>query len=75
MARANLASMSIDVRMKAGVGQPVVTPARRAINEKIATAVPAYVTERDGFKDIAVARGHHARVRRLVTKSAYRHCY
>jgi ATP-dependent protease Clp ATPase subunit len=37
--------------------------------------VNAYVTERDGFKDIAVARGHHARVRRLVTKSAYRHCY
>src|SRR5260370_37189626 len=36
----------------------VVAPARGTVNEKIAAAVPAYVTERDSFKSFPFARGH-----------------
>ena len=35
----------------------VVAPARGAVDEQIAAAVTAYVTERDGLKGLAAARG------------------
>ena len=38
----------------------MITPAGHAINEKIAAAMPAYVTERDGLESVAVAWCHVA---------------
>jgi hypothetical protein len=49
------------VRQPVGIHDcAVVTPARVAVNEKIAAAVTAYVTERDGLESFAEARRHDA---------------